>query len=71
MTFIDDVKHEFFRLWSIRFSLMFGVFTGVSMVLAAFIDVFNPWVLLGISVVVNTALIPLSRVVKQKDLKSE
>jgi len=65
MKLIDNWAAELHRLWSIRISLAFGVFTGVAAVLGAFTDVFNPWALLTISVVVNVALIPLSRLVKQ------
>lgn len=64
---IDDWSVELHRLWSIRLSLGFGVFTGVAAVLGAFVDVFNPWTLLTISIVVNTALLPLSRLVKQAE----
>jgi hypothetical protein len=35
--------------------------------LAAFTAVFNPWLLLGISVFVNIALIPFARLVKEAD----
>ncbi len=42
-------------------------FTDVAMVLAAFTDVFNPLLLLGISGFVNVALIPLALLVKPAD----
>ncbi len=64
---IPDASREFHRLWTVQISLVYGVFMGVSCVLAAFIDVFNPWLLLMIAVVVNVALIPLARLVKQAD----
>lgn len=67
MKLVDDWKTEIHRLWSIRISLACGAFTGMAAVLGAFTDVFNPWFLLGISIFVNTALIPLSRLVKQAD----
>lgn len=63
---VDDWATELHRLWSIRFSLAFGVFTGVAAVSSAFVDVFDPWVLLVLSVFVNTALIPLARLTKQE-----
>lgn len=67
MKLVENWKAELHRLWSIRLSLAFGVFTGTAAVLSAFVDVFNPWFLLAISVVVNIALIPLARLVKQPD----
>ena len=67
MRFIDHAWQEFHRLWSIRLSLFVGVLTGVASVLAAFVDVVNPWVLLSVSVVTNVLLIPLSRLIKQSD----
>jgi hypothetical protein len=63
---IDNWSTELHRLWSIRFSLAFGAFTGVAAVTSAFSDVFNPWVLLGLSVFVNVALMPLARLMKQE-----
>lgn len=67
MKLIDDWKVHLHRLWTIRISLFFGVFTGIAGVLSAFVDVFNPWLLVAISVFVNVALIPLARLVKQSD----
>jgi hypothetical protein len=66
---IDDWRVELHRLWSIRVSLACGVFTGTAAVLSAFTDVFNPWFLLGVSIFVNVALIPLSRLVEQDKAK--
>jgi len=66
MKLIDNWQTELHRLWSIRVSLAFGVFTGVSAVLGAFTDVLNPWALLTISVVVNVVLMPLARLAKQE-----
>lgn len=63
---IDTAKADFHRLWSIRVALAYAVFTGVAMVLSAFVDVFNPWFLLGVSVVVSVAIV-LLRLVKQDD----
>lgn len=63
---IDDWHTEVHRLWSIRISLFYGIFAGMSAVLWAFVPVFNPWLLLGISIVVNLILIPLARLVKQQ-----
>lgn len=65
MQLVENWRVELHRLWSIRLSLAFGVFTGTAAVLGAFVDVFNPWFLLAISVVVNVALIPLARLSKQ------
>lgn len=63
---IDNWKSEFHRLLSVQISLTYGVFMGITLVIAAFIPIINPWVLLGISVVVNVALIPLARLMKQE-----
>jgi hypothetical protein len=67
--FIDNAEVEFHRLWSIRISLFVGALTGLCGVTSAFTGVFNPWMLLSISVVANVALIPLSRLVQQDDTK--
>lgn len=64
---IDDWRTEFHRLLSVQVSVTYGAFTGIACIIAAFIPVFNPWVLAGISVFVNVALIPLARLVKQRD----
>lgn len=66
MRLIDNAGREFHRLWSVRVALAYGVFTGVALVLSAFVDVFNPWLLLGISVFVSVAIVVL-RLLKQKD----
>lgn len=63
---IDNAGSEFHRLLSVQLSVTYGAFMGISCVIAAFIPVFNPWILLGISIVVNVALIPLARLVKQE-----
>jgi ABC-type nitrate/sulfonate/bicarbonate transport system permease component len=67
MRLIENAWRELHRLWSIRISLFFGVLTGVALGLSAFVDVFNPYLFMGISVVVNVALIPLARLMKQKE----
>lgn len=69
LRWIDDAGKELHRLWSIRIALAYGIFTGIAMVLAAFIDVFNPWFLLAISEVVCVAIVVL-RLVKQADPKA-
>ena len=66
MKLIDNAGRELHRLWSIQLSLAYGVFTGVALVLSAFVDVFNPWLLLGISVFVSVMIVVL-RLIKQKD----
>lgn len=63
---IDNAKANFHRLWTVRVSLAYAVFAGMAMVISAFVDVFNPWLLLGISVFVSVAIVVL-RIVKQKD----
>lgn len=66
LRWVDNVGQELHRLWSIRIALAYGVFTGIAMVISAFVDVFNPWFLLGISVFVSVAIVVL-RLVKQAD----
>lgn len=67
MRLIDNWRSELHRLWTIRISLAVGAFTGVAGVLGAFTEVFNPWFLLGLSVFVNVAVIPLARLAKQRE----
>lgn len=67
MRLVDNAAREFHRLWTIRVSIWFGIFTGVAMGLNAFVDALNPWLFLGLSVVVNVVLIPLARLSKQAD----
>lgn len=69
MKLIDNAGAEFHRLWSIRLSLAFGVFTGVLMGLPAFVDTLNPLLFMGLAVVFNVVIIPLSRLAKQADPK--
>jgi hypothetical protein len=64
---IDNWRAELHRLWTIRISLACGAFNGVAAVLGAFTDVFNPWFLVGLSVFVNVAVIPLARLAKQRE----
>jgi hypothetical protein len=67
MRLIDNAWRDFHRLWTIRISLAVGVFNGVAAVLGAFTDIFNPWFLVVLSVFVNTAVIPLARLAKQRE----
>ena len=64
---IDNWRTELHRLWTIRISLAVGVFNGVAAVLGAFTDIFNPWFLVVLSVFVNTDVIPLARLAKQRE----
>lgn len=64
---VDNAWRELHRLWTIRISLFFGVFTGVAAVIGAFADTLNPWLLVGVSVFVNVGLIPLARLMKQAE----
>lgn len=68
MKLIDNAKDEFHRLWSIRFSIWFAVFTAVASCVCLFGDYFNPFLLLGVCVFANLILIPLARLMKQKEL---
>lgn len=63
---IDNASRELHRLWSVRIALAYAVFSGVAMVLSAFVDVVNPWLLLGMSVFVSVTIVVL-RLLKQKD----
>lgn len=65
MKLIDNWSDELHRLWSIRFSIGFAVFTAAASVISAFDAVFNPWFLLALAILFNGALIPLSRLIKQ------
>jgi hypothetical protein len=69
MRLIDNAWKEFNRLWSIRASVGFGIFTAVAGSIAFFANTLNPWLLLGVSVVVNAVVLPLLRVAKQADPK--
>lgn len=64
---IPNWKEELHRLWSIRVSIAVAVFTTVATCSSFFVDVFNPWLLLGVTAFANIVLIPLSRLVKQND----
>jgi hypothetical protein len=64
---IDNAKQEFHRLWTIRASIAFAVFTAAAVALDAHAAVFNPWVLLVLSIVFNGLLIPITRLAKQAE----
>lgn len=61
---IDNARTEFNRLWSIRVGLFFFVLNGGVLGLAAFVDVFNPWLFMGLNMV-GYGLIGLMRLLKQ------
>ena len=61
---IDNWKAEFKRLWSIRTALIFAGLNGAVLGLAAFVDVFNPWVFLVLNTVGYMILIG-ARLLKQ------
>jgi hypothetical protein len=63
---IPNASRDLHRLWSVRVSIAYGVFTGMALVISAFVDVFNPWFLLAISVAVSVATV-LLRLTKQAD----
>lgn len=71
MRLIENASREFHRLWTIRVSLWFGIFTGVAAGLNAFVDILNPYLFLALSVFVNVLLIPLARLSKQADPDGE
>jgi hypothetical protein len=63
---IDNAWRDLHRFWVNRVAIAYGAFTGIALVLSAFVDVFNPWFLLVVSVIVSVAIVVL-RLVKQKD----
>jgi hypothetical protein len=65
--FIDDVKTQFYRLWTIRISIAFSVFTALAASLGALASALDPYVLVALSVIFNGVLIPLLRVLKQAE----
>lgn len=50
MTLIPDWKVEFHRLWSLRVGLFFFALTGFLAGLAAFGEILNPFLYMGLSV---------------------
>ena len=66
MRLIDDAAKKATRLWSIQISIFFGLVNGAAMGLAAFVDVFNPWLFMGLNIFVY-GLIAIVRLIKQDD----
>ena len=64
MKLIDNAGAEFHRLWSIRVGLFFFVLNGALVGLAAFNDVLNPVVFLGLNMF-GYATIGVMRLIKQ------
>ncbi|WP_029581926.1 hypothetical protein [Bradyrhizobium sp. URHD0069] len=64
MRLIDNASREVHRLWTVRIALFAGVLNGVAFGLAAFVDVFNPWLFMGLNVLVY-GLIAVARLIKQ------
>ena len=64
MRLIETWKEDFHRLWTVRVSLFMFVLTGAVLGLAAFSDVFNPWLFLALSCA-GYGLIGFLRLVKQ------
>ena len=67
MRLIDNAWREFHRLWVIRASIGFAVFTALAGGVGFLANTLNPWLLIGLSVVFNVALIPLARLAKQAE----
>jgi hypothetical protein len=61
---IEHVGTQIHRLWTVRLSIFFGVLNGAALGLAAFVDVFNPWLFMGLNVVVY-GVIAVVRLIKQ------
>lgn len=66
MRLIDDAAKKATRLWSIQIAIFFGLLNGAALGLAAFVDVFNPWLFMGLNIVVYV-LIAVVRLIKQDD----
>lgn len=66
MRLIDNASREFHRLWSIRASVGFAVFTAIAGGIGWFADTVNPYLLLVLAVLFNLALLPLARLAKQE-----
>lgn len=67
MRLIDNAWQEFHRLWVIRASIGFAVFTALAGGIGFLANTLNPWLLIGLSVFFNVALIPLARLAKQRE----
>ncbi len=67
--FIEDWFTHLHRLWSIRIALFFAALNGAVLGLAAFVNVFNPWLFMGLNTVGYCVLIG-ARLLKQPGAKS-
>ena len=61
---IDNAWRDLHRLWTVRLAIAHATFTGIAAVLSAFVDVFNPWFLVGVSIFVSIAIV-LLRLIQQ------
>lgn len=68
MKLIDNWHIELHRLWSIRIGLFFGALNGIVLGLAAFTDVFNPWLFMGLNVL-GYGLLASVRLLRQEPPK--
>ena len=64
LEFIDNARKEIHRLWTVRIAMFFFVLNGAVVGLAAFVDVFNPWLFMGLNIA-GYALIGVMRLLKQ------
>ncbi|MCK1742178.1 hypothetical protein IVA80_15240 [Bradyrhizobium sp. 139] len=64
MTFIENAKEEFHRLWTVRIALFFGALNGFVLGLAAFEDVFNPYFFMALNIL-GWMLLVGARMLKQ------
>jgi uncharacterized membrane protein (UPF0136 family) len=67
MKLIDNAWAEFHRLWSIRASVAYGVFATVAGAVGWFSDTVNPWLLVVIAIILNLVVLPVLRVLKQRE----
>lgn len=63
---IDNAWRDLRRLWSVRIAIFGFALNGFVLGLAAFCDVFNPWLFMGLNIVGYAAL-GVSRLVKQAE----
>lgn len=68
MTFIDDVKTQWWKLWSVRFSLATSIFGAIQTGMALYDG--KSVIVPAVTMVAGVA-IAIARVIKQPNLKAE
>lgn len=64
---VEHAARDFHRLWSIRASVAYGVFATAAGGIGWFSDTVNPWLLVAIAVVLNAVVLPVLRLIKQRE----